>query len=240
MKTTLLLCLAIFTAFTVHAGPISKGGIVIKKPGKYYLIRNITAKPLPNVLVPVGIQIAANDVELDLGGYTISPPAGAEGIGVGIYVASGVGQVRIHNGRLRDFTIGVLAGTDAQPANNCLVERLQISRPTQWGIEMFGESHVVRFCTITDVADNNFGMFFDIPQFGLCEVTDSTIGGNITGACAISVPPQCFGTLIVRRCVAHRFDTAFDLTQTCKLFDNATVGCAKVASGSPKMIGVNE
>lgn len=38
-KTLLSITLALAATFTSHAGPISKGGYVIAKPGKYFLTK---------------------------------------------------------------------------------------------------------------------------------------------------------------------------------------------------------
>jgi hypothetical protein len=122
----------------LHAAPVGKGGFIIAKPGKYMLIRNLTAKIVPGGSAPVGIIVAASDVELDLAGFTIAPEAGKEGAGVGIQVVGGVERVRIHNGRLRDFETGLLVGSTVKFAHDCLIERLHLARCAKRGIDLHG------------------------------------------------------------------------------------------------------
>jgi hypothetical protein len=69
----------------------------IASPGSYYLVEDIGAAG--------GITISADDVTLDLNGFTLSG-----GLGSGIYVAPGLEGITIRNGTVRDWEWdGVLA-----------------------------------------------------------------------------------------------------------------------------------
>ncbi len=93
------------------------GPFVIGKPGHYYLTRNIEIPALG-----IGIEIDADDVTFDLGGFTI---AGANLGDTGILVAD-VKRIRITNGIIRTSNVGVGAAS---------VEGLEIS-----GVSVHGGS----------------------------------------------------------------------------------------------------
>jgi nitrous oxidase accessory protein NosD len=87
---------------------------VITHPGSYVLARNIvTAGGGP------AIEIQANEVSLDLGGHRLVGPPGRIGMGV---LVSGATDVRIHDGSIARFGIGVFLNG----AKNAVVENLQI------------------------------------------------------------------------------------------------------------------
>src|SRR4051812_13745181 len=107
MKLTHLIALTAlaFTAtFNAQAGPISKGGFVINKPGRYFLTKSINAALPVGYNGPVGIVIQTNDVELDLAGFSVGP---FNGLGIGIYLEDGVRQVRVHNGRIQGMQFAI-------------------------------------------------------------------------------------------------------------------------------------
>ncbi|MEQ1862523.1 MAG: hypothetical protein ABMA13_21600 [Chthoniobacteraceae bacterium] len=240
MKTKLILAfLAVPLLFigAAQAGPIRNGGVVITKPGKYVLLRNLVVKTPPGGLAPVGISIAASDVELDLAGFTIAPAPGNEGFGIGISIAGGAERVRIHNGRVRNFEIGVQVGTAQTFASDCEIERLHLSRIAKRGIDVHGDSHIIRACSIIKLADNGNGIVVDNPVLGLCEVSDCTIGAAVFGANGVFSFSS--GALIVRRCVVQRFAIGYNVTQNGKLFDNLTSGCGTAVSGNPALVGAN-
>jgi hypothetical protein len=240
MKTKLIPLLAALTALTasaVHAAAIGKGGYLISKPGKYTLMRNLTAQVPASGIVPIGIRIEASDVELDLCGFTIAPLAGQEGTGVGISIAANVERVHVQNGRIRDFAYGVFGGDVQNSVTDCGFERLQINRTTECGIQLHGSGHLIRGCAITSVAANSNGVNLIMLPLGLAEVSDCTFTSAVYGGNAIA--SIGIGVTAVRRCVVNRFFTAYALTDACKLFDNLSLGCVNLSTGNPKMIGAN-
>ncbi len=72
-------------------------------PGHYYLTRNIAVSGLVS-----GIVISADDVSLDLGGFTISGDRTASTYGI---LVGAVARVEIRNGQIREFNFGL----DAAP-----------------------------------------------------------------------------------------------------------------------------
>ena len=124
-KAFLTLMLALAATCTSHAGPISKGGFVITKPGKYFLTKNIAVLPVAGLATPVGVVIKAQDVELDLAGFTIGPAANQPGVGTGIWLDPEVSRIRVQNGRVQNVATGV-GGIAFAFVDECIIERLQI------------------------------------------------------------------------------------------------------------------
>ena len=80
--------------------PIS-GPTTITQPGHYYVTRDITAAPGSTW----AIMIDADDVSIDLGGFTLS---GDDTIGsAGLFVQASRQRISISNGTVRDFAAGV-------------------------------------------------------------------------------------------------------------------------------------
>ena len=119
--TFLLLALAALTSFTMpaaaappHTLRLIRHPTVIDRPGAYLVVRNFfTEDGTP------AITITADEVSLDLGGYRLAGPGNRVGVGVAVMGAT---DVRIQNGSLERFGIGVLL----QNAKNAIVENLQI------------------------------------------------------------------------------------------------------------------
>jgi hypothetical protein len=109
-----------------EAGSVTSGDapgfpVTIAAPGSYRLTGNLSVLGAALASDVSGIEITADDVALDLGGFTIgcrrptipfSPCASTTGAGRGI-VATG-SNVRVANGTIRDFADdGMIAGADA-------------------------------------------------------------------------------------------------------------------------------
>ncbi len=108
------LCLAAGTLFAQQGDRINRANTVISEPGMYFIDRNLSA-----TAATPAIDITANNVTLDLNGYTITGPGGKNGTGIRIRNAQGV-QVR--NGNLANFAFGVMIAGSA----NIVVRDLSI------------------------------------------------------------------------------------------------------------------
>jgi len=119
--TILVLTLVAFgpLALTAAAQPapavrMIRNPTVITRPGAYLLARDvITHDDSP------AIVIDSNEVSLDLGGHRLVGPPGRIGVGVAVMGAT---DVRIHNGSIARYKVGVLLNG----AKNVIVENLQI------------------------------------------------------------------------------------------------------------------
>ncbi len=224
-------------ALAAHAGPIGKGGFAITKPGKYTLIRNIAVKPKPGTIFPLGISVEANDVDIDLGGFTIGPASSAEGLGIGIFLNPAVQRVHIHNGRIQGLQQGIGTGV-ASTLSGCIIEQVQIADCSGDAIAFAGTGNLLRSCVIANVAAGHAGIIVKNNLTGVNEITDCSVlesGGQTVGI-------SSGGTdgLLVRRCVVQGCEEGFHVSIKCKLFDNTTLFCTTPITGDPIKVGVND
>jgi hypothetical protein len=104
---------------SAELGLTEKGGreirrpLVIDRPGRYYLGRDLQAG------TDTAVRIVADDVTLDLAGHRIVGPGNRQGTGIAVVGAS---NVRISGGSLGSLGTGVLL----ENATNVVVEQLQI------------------------------------------------------------------------------------------------------------------
>ena len=137
----------------------NSGFVLISKPGTYYLTTNIT------VSTGDGIDIYASNVVLNLNGFTISSTASPAN-GIGIWVSSGMANVRIENGFVtgsvtnnnsnvfsgNGFQYGVLTGTSA--TENLVVSHVSVSGVSDEGIYLnMGNSSMADSCTAYSVGN---------------------------------------------------------------------------------------
>lgn len=92
--------------------PISSIPFTITQPGRYYLTRSLTSASGINA-----VTIQANNVTLDLHGFTLQGPSGA---GDGVLVSGSRSGIRIENGTL----VGWFNGVDAQTATSMMASGL--------------------------------------------------------------------------------------------------------------------
>jgi parallel beta-helix repeat protein len=177
--------------------PISSLPVVISTPGAYYLTDNLAC----NACASVAINITADNVDLDLNGFTMTcapaPCSSTEGIVSG----STPRIIRIHDGTIRGFRNGILA----QPVVSSVFEDLNVYDNQSTGIAVEGENNVIRRCRAqynsTGVSmGNGAGVYqgggivedctfmansgFGLRLFSGVEVRNNTALGN-TGAVAI-------------------------------------------------------
>jgi hypothetical protein len=85
--------------------PISSLPFTISQSGSYYVTRNLSAPGDVD-----GITVAADNVTIDLMGFTVSGPAGNDGRG-GIAESGSRYSVKVRNGVLRDWGWGIKMST---------------------------------------------------------------------------------------------------------------------------------
>lgn len=131
-------------------GQATTSTIYITTPGSYVLTGPVTTTGA------VGINIDANDVSLDLNGFTISStsPVGSSS---GVRVNGSKSNIQIRNGHIRGQTTyaggifsgaGFNAGISAPTALNVLIENICIEGVASSGIECGTSSSIVRNCTV--------------------------------------------------------------------------------------------
>jgi len=118
---------------------------IITNPGSYYFVGNITGAAGKN-----GISVRANDVTLDLNGFALLSPGGANLRGVD--VPSAISNFTVRNGSVRGWSI---AGVKADAATT-LAEKLNLSGNAGGYGLMVGNGSMVRDC----VASANASGFY--------------------------------------------------------------------------------
>jgi hypothetical protein len=192
--------------------PISSAPFTISVPGSYYLTTNLTTT------VSNAISIAANDVTLDLNGFTISSTvASASAGGSAILLNSGLSDLAIFNGHIRGGVTnngsGVYSGSGFQhginysvtlPVNT-RVAGVSVTGCSGNGIYLgYDDSTVVDSCAVRTVG--GFGICASTIKSSIAvdcgfyaivgtEVTDSRgqCTGNATGLTATTAQ-NCYGS----------------------------------------------
>jgi hypothetical protein len=124
-----------------HTGSGGSAEFLISQPGSYYLSTNIVG-----VSGEHGINISANNVTLDLNGFSL---LGVSSAGDGIYIHLGYTNVTVHNGIISGW------GNDGIEcyANNALLEDIIVSTNSYNGV-YFGSGGVIRDCLVENNAAN--------------------------------------------------------------------------------------
>ncbi|HET6409348.1 MAG TPA: NosD domain-containing protein, partial [Chthoniobacteraceae bacterium] len=148
-----------------HAAPpkqILKLPFTIKKPGAYQLSKNLTFSGTGNA-----IQVEADDVTIDMKGYTITfdGTITADQQPAGIY-ALDQKNITIRNGVIQDFHRGIFldSGNVIFAAGGHLVENIRADRCHSAGIEVEGRGSMLRNNWISNVrrvmsgTANTYGM----------------------------------------------------------------------------------
>lgn len=99
------LCLAAGMLPAQQGDRINRSNIVISEPGVYFVDRNLTA-----TATSPAIDITANNVTLDLNGYTIAGPRGKNGTGIRV---RNVQSVTVRNGHVQNFAFAVMVASSA-------------------------------------------------------------------------------------------------------------------------------
>ena len=167
--------------------PISSLPFTISTPGIYYLTKNITT-------AGNGIVINANDVVLDLGGFTIVGDRGVADTGVDITTQT---NVTIRNGTVRNFGTGVNVGAASSKA---LVEDLLLTENNGNGLEVSYTTTISIFRRVRAIGNVGDGIEFFFSNFAQVaqNIFDQCEAAN-NGSDGIRVGSS--GNLIIR-CVA--------------------------------------
>ncbi|HEX5044749.1 MAG TPA: hypothetical protein VFV75_17755 [Candidatus Polarisedimenticolaceae bacterium] len=151
--------------------------VTIDQPGSYRLTGNLT---VPGGLE--GLRILADDITVDLNGFTIAGGGGAIADGIGIY---GTRNIEIRNGTVRGFSrAGVFASAFATGARVLGVRALSNFQ----GLELQGVGSLVDGCTAvgnsTGIRVLDGGLITNSvargnTSFGLLVEANSGYGGNV-------------------------------------------------------------
>lgn len=183
----------------------------ITSPGSYYMNGSITI-----MAGRMFLEITASNVTVDLSGFRIN---GAAGTLDGIYIASGMKNVVIHNGTIAGFSQGGIDGLSASlvtvedvnlvdigqdavsVGQSSKVLRVSVQDAGEDGITTFGGS-IVRDCTTYSCT--NYGFYAGgATSYQGCTARDNnasgffvTSGSSVTGCLAIGNAGWGIGSLV--------------------------------------------
>lgn len=205
--------------------------VTIVSAGSYRLTSNLSAATTS------GISVAANGVQLDLGGFTISGPVVCNGTPVtctpssygpaGVVVAGSSEGVVVRNGHVKGFGYGIFSG----PSN--LVEDVIASSNADSGIKALGGTTVRRS---TGVRNGRLGISIGIGG----QVIDSVANSNGQFGFASGGTPTNGGATIRNSSAFDNngygiYDWGRSLIEGCVINGNAGIGIYVENGGSSLM-----
>jgi hypothetical protein len=149
----------------MHTPGDSGNVFIITQPGSYYLTTNLIG-----VSGRHGINIAANNVTLDLNGLSLLGVAGALD---GIFALGPVTNITVRNGIITGWTdtFGIRCG-----ANYMTVERLTVTG-NEYGVDCIGNNAVIRDCI---VSGNSRSGILAVVGSGSLVIGNNCAGNNTT------------------------------------------------------------
>ena len=148
---------------------ISSLPYTISSPGYYYIAKNLSCT------TGTGIKITANNVTVDLMGFTIDGsggPAGSDGINM-----NGTANVEIRNGTVRDFSrLGITNELNGGHGHRIINVRL-FNNGTQ-GIYFFNNGNLIQGCTA--IGNGSHGINTGYNSTAIGNVCKSNGGNGIT------------------------------------------------------------
>ncbi len=170
-----------------HTGSGGSSEFLITQPGSYYLTTNVVGISGEN-----GINISANNVTLDLNGFTVQ---GISGAWSGVYIHAGWTNITVRNGNISGWGAGATTYSGVECyANNVVLERLNVSA-NHYGILASNLDSSVRDCTCYNSASNGIYVLtgavsdcvalnnanYGIEVVNNCTVKDCTSDNNYAG-----------------------------------------------------------
>lgn len=224
--------------------PISSLPITINTPGSYFLTGNLS------VTTGNAITLSADDVSIDLNGFTISSSA-SPAAGTGISISGVRRNIIVTNGKIRGTTTfsggvftngGFASGLNVIAAGtaNVYVSRLQVSGVSQDGIDIASLSNGASFvenCSVTTCGA--FGIRASLVR----NCTASTTGNDAINAL---IAEGCIGDTVNIVATASGV-RASDAAQNCRgtaitgngVFADGVINCAGVSTSGSGITGIN-
>ena len=149
--------------------PISQSDIplTINESGSYYFTEDINS-------ANNAITVAADDVTIDLAGFTLAGPD--SGTNYGIYM-SGRSNVEIRNGTVRDFHYGIYESSSSDLAGHRVIDVRALSNGIR-GIYLGSRNNLVKDCTASENGDSATSSVYGIRAGYGSTVTGNTVRYN--------------------------------------------------------------
>lgn len=163
------------------------GSIVITQPGHYLLTRNVAGQ----------IAVQTSGVVIDLGGHTLTVPAGQPGIGANVFAT----RLTVVNGRIQGGAMGIYVYSGAGTA--LTIEDVDVSGVTDSGVHVLGDASRVRIAR-SRVASAGSGIVVSLTGTNAPIVEVEEVAVQNVGADGIQLSG---GTARVSRCTVRQFGT---------------------------------
>ncbi len=157
--------------------PISQSDIplTINESGSYYLTEDINS-------ADTAITVAADDVTIDLAGFTLAGPDSGTNYGIRLI---GRSNAEIRNGTVRDFYYGI--GEDNSLGQGHRVIDVRALSNGATGIYLKSKNNLVKDCTASGNGDSATSSVYGIRAGSGSTVTGNTAYSNGTSATSASV-----------------------------------------------------
>jgi hypothetical protein len=157
--------------------PITSVPCTISSSGSYYLTKNLTS-------TGTAITISADDVTLDLCGFTLTGPG--SGTNYGIYM-NGRKNIEIRNGTIKSFGTDGIYDSSSSGGNQRIL-RVQVIGNKRYGIYLHGSTNQIKDCVISGNGSSYAGFVYGINTAAGCAITGNTVyengmaaTGNVSG-----------------------------------------------------------
>jgi len=173
----------------------------ISSPGTYYVMKDLKCPPGGH-----GITVRADNVTLDLMGFSLIGPGGTGGDFNGIYM-NGRKNVEIRNGTVRGFWCGIYAINEGRGYR---IINVRTTNNARTGISIEGGGHLVERCTAG--ANVEHGIFvsadstiisntcYENGKTGIVTGSNSTATGNTCSGNHVDGIEAAFSTVIGNTC----------------------------------------
>jgi hypothetical protein len=163
--------------------PITSVPFTISQSGSYYLAKNLTA-------TGTAITVGADNVTLDLCGFTLTGPGAASGTNYGIYM-SDKSNVEIRNGTVKDFGYYGICDVTSYGTHHCIIN-IRVMNNGRCGIFLNGGtmigSDLVKDCQIFYNGTSYTG-----DTYGIYVYSNSIISGNFVYSNGIMATGNAYG-----------------------------------------------
>lgn len=211
----------------------------INSPGFYYLGGNLTYSGTSEA-----ITVNADDVTLDLMGFSLNCSSRHAGMGITITEQK---NVEIRNGTVRGFNFA-LTEASSNGANHQVINVRVIDNNV--GVTLPGQGHLIKGCMASNITSDGLGIgsngtiIGNVAQScgGKGIIGSGTVSGNMVSDCGYGIYFNGAGRLIGNTVVCNSGQTGFYISTYIALVDQNTVsgdGTHKTGGAVGAVYGTN-